>query len=172
MSHRDRLVRLGVFGAAQGVRGELRVKSFTADPKAIASYGALTDGAGVRRFALKFVRVMKGDMIVVRVEGVGDRDTAEALTGVELFARRTQFPPPGEGEYYYSDLMGLMAVTREGEILGLVQAILNYGAGDILEIAPEGGGETFLLPFNAAVAPEIDLDAGRIVIDRPNEVEE
>jgi len=163
----DRLVRLGVFGAAQGVRGEVRVKSFTADPKAIASYGALTDGAGARRFALKLVRGMKDDMVVVRVEGVDDRDAAEALTGAELFARRSQLPPPGEGEYYYSDLMGLQAMTREGEILGHVVTVLNYGAGDILEIAPEGGGETLLLPFNASVAPEIDLDAGRIIVAPP-----
>ena len=168
----DRLVRLGVFGAAQGVRGEVRVKSFTADPKAIASYGALTDGAGARRFALKLVRGLKDDMVVVRVEGVDDRDAAEKLTGVELFARRAQLPPPDEGEYYYSDLMGLKAVTRDGETLGHVTTVLNYGAGDILEIAPEAGGETLLLPFNATIAPEVDLDGGRIFIDRPHEVEE
>jgi len=113
------------------------------------------------------VRGMKDDMVVVRVEGVDDRDAAEALTGAELFARRSQLPPPGEGEYYYSDLMGLQAMTREGEILGHVVTVLNYGAGDILEIAPEGGGETLLLPFNASVAPEIDLDAGRIIVAPP-----
>jgi 16S rRNA processing protein RimM len=168
----DRLVRLGVFGAAQGVRGEVRVKSFTADPKAIASYGALTDGAAGRRFAFKFVRAMKDDMIVVRVEGVDERDAAEALTGVELFARRSQLPAPAEGEYYHFDLVGLKTATRAGEVLGHVVAVLNYGAGDILEVSPEGGGETLLLPFNATTAPEVDFDAGYIVVDRPNEVED
>jgi 16S rRNA processing protein RimM len=168
----DRLVRLGVFGAAQGLRGELRAKSFTADPKAITSYGALTDEAGARRFELKFVRALKDDMIVLRVEGVEDRDAAEALTGVELFARRSQLPAPGEGEYYHIDLMGLKATTRQGEGLGRIVAVLNYGAGDILEISPDDGGETLLLPFNAAVAPEVDFDAGCIVIERPEEVED
>jgi 16S rRNA processing protein RimM len=168
----DRLVKLGVFGAAQGVRGEARVKSFTADPKAIASYGALTDGLGGGRFALKFVRALKDDMIVVRVEGVDDRDAAEALTGVELFARRSQLPPPGEGEYYYHDLIGLKAETPEGESLGAVVALLNFGAGDILEIAPAQGGETLLLPFNADVVGQVDFDAGKIVVDRPLEVED
>jgi 16S rRNA processing protein RimM len=165
----DRLVRLGVFGAAQGVRGELRVKSFTADPKAIASYGALTDGSASRGFALKLVRLLKDDMIVVRVEGVFTREQAQALTGVELFARRSQLPPPGQGEYYYDDLVGLEAVSREGAILGRVVALLNYGAGDILEIEPEGGGETLLLPFSAAVVGEVDLDVGRIIIALPAE---
>ena len=166
----NRLVKLGVFGAAQGVRGEVRVKSFTADPKAIASYGALTDGS-TQSFALKLVRGLKDDMVVVAVEGVGTRDGAEALTGVELFACRGQLPPPGEGEYYYDDLVGLEAVTREGETLGHIVALLNYGAGDIMEISPEGGGETLLLPFNARVAADVDFDAGRIVIEPPVESE-
>ena len=167
----DRLVKLGVFGAAQGLRGELRVKSFTDDPKAIASYGALTDGVGGRVFALKCVRALKEDMIVVRVDGVDDRDAAEALTGIELFARRAQLPPPGEGEYYHHDLIGLKASTPKGEILGEVVAVLNYGAGDILEIAPEDGGETLLAPFNAGVVRQVDFDAGRIIVAPPAEAE-
>ena len=166
----DRLVRLGVFGAAQGVRGEVRVNSFTANPIDIAGYGALTDAKGARRFVVKAIRPLKGPMIVARVEGVATREAAEALTGVELFARRDQLPPPAPGEYYYDDLIGLAAVTRAGEPIGEVVALLNFGAGDILEIAPPGGGETRLLPFNDAVAPEIDFEAGRIVIEPPAEV--
>jgi 16S rRNA processing protein RimM len=166
----ERLVKLGVFGAAQGVRGEVRVKSFTADPRAIASYGALVDASG-RSFSLQFVRALKDDMIVVRVEGVDDRDAAEALTGVDLFARRSQLPPPAQGEYYHADLVGLGAVTPDGQAMGRVVALLNYGAGDILEIGPEGGGETRLLPFSAEVVGEIDFEAGKIVIDPPREIE-
>jgi len=167
----QRLIRLGVFGAAQGVRGEVRVKSFTADPKAIGAYGPLTDAYGARRFALSVLRPLKADMVVARVDGVGTREAAQALTGVELYARRAQLPDAAEGEYYHQDLIGLSAVAREGEAIGQVVGVVNYGAGDILEIEPEGGGETLLLPFNASVAPEVDFDGGRIVIDRPREID-
>jgi 16S rRNA processing protein RimM len=167
MPNPSRLIRLGVFGAAQGVRGEVRVNSFTSDPVDIGAYGALTDAAGSRRFLLKVIRPLKGTMVVARVEGVASREAAQAVTGVDLYARRDQLPPPAEGEYYYHDLIGLAAVTREGEAIGKVVDLLNYGAGDILEIEPGGGGETLLLPFNDDVAPEIDFDAGRIVIQPP-----
>jgi len=166
-----RLVLLGVFGAAQGVRGEVRVKSYTADPKAIGAYGALTDKAGARVFAFESLRPLKDEMLVARVKGVATREAAQALTGVEIFARRGQLPPPDENEFYYDDLVGLAAVTREGSSLGRVVALSNFGAGDILEIAPEGGGETLLLPFTRAVAVEIDFAAGRIVIEPPREIE-
>jgi 16S rRNA processing protein RimM len=162
----DRLVALGVFGAAQGVRGEIRVKSYTADPIAIGGYGPLTDAQGARRFALKVVRPLRDDMIVARVEGVSDRDAAQALTGVELFARRSQLPPPGEDEFYHDDLIGLAAVTPQGEPLGRVVAVLNHGAGDILEL-----DDGRLLPFTKAVAPEIDFAAGRIVLIPPTEID-
>jgi 16S rRNA processing protein RimM len=167
-----RLILLGVFGAARGVRGEVRIKSFTADPEAIGAYGALTDKAGARVFAFEALRPLKGEMLIARVKGVATREEAEALNGVELNARREQLPPPGEDEFYHDDLVGLAAVTREGLSLGRVVALNNFGAGDILEIAPEGGGETLLLPFAKAVAVEIDFSAGRIVIAPPREVED
>ena len=110
-------------------------------------------------------------MLVARVKGVSTREAAQALTGVEIFARRDQLPPPDVDEFYYDDLVGLAAVTREGSTLGRVVALSNFGAGDILEIAPEGGGETLLLPFTRAVAVEIDFAAGRIVIEPPREIE-
>ena len=165
-----RLVLLGVFGAAQGVRGEVRVKSYTDDPKAIGAYGALTDRAGARVFAFETLRALKDDMLVARVKGIATRDAAQALTGVEIFARRDQLPPPDADEFYYDDLVGLAAVTRGGEALGRVVALSNFGAGDILEVAPENGGETLLLPFRKTVAVEIDFAAGRIVIEPPHEV--
>jgi 16S rRNA processing protein RimM len=166
----DRLIALGVFGAPQGVRGELRVKSYTGDPKAIQRYGALTDARGVRVFAFEALRPLRDDMLVVRVRGVATREAAEALTGVQLFARRDQLPPPAEDEYYYSDLVGLEAVTPAGEPLGAIVAVLNYGAGDILEIA-HGGGESLLLPFTKAVAVEIDFARERIVVAPPREID-
>jgi 16S rRNA processing protein RimM len=165
-----RLIALGVFGAPQGVRGELRVKSYTELPQAIASYGPLTDGRGACTFVIEAARSLKGEMLVVRVAGVTTRESAAALTGVELFARREQLPPPDADEFYYDDLIGLEAVTNEGEQLGFIVALSNYGAGDILEIAREGG-ETVLLPFTKTVAVEIDFSRGIIVIEPPREVE-
>ena len=167
----DRLIALGRFGAPQGVRGEIRVKSYTGDPQAIGAYGPLTDEGGTRRFVVKPVRALRDDMIVALVEGVVTREAAEALNGVELYARRSQLPPPETDEFYHSDLVGLEAVTPAGEPLGWVSAILNHGAGDILEIASADGGQTRLLPFTKAVAPEIDFAARRIIVIPPAEIE-
>jgi 16S rRNA processing protein RimM len=163
----DRLVLVGVFGAPQGVRGEIRIKSFTGRPEAIGTYGVLTDAERGRAFAFERLRELKGDMLVAKVKGVEAREAAAALTGVEIFARREQLPPPNEDEFYYADLVGLEAVTCEGERLGRVVSLSNYGAGDILEIAPDNGGETLLMPFTKAVVPAIDFEAGRMVIDPP-----
>ena len=171
MASPARLVLLGVFGAAQGVRGEVRVKSFTAQAKAIGGYGVLTDSSGARAFRLESARPLRDDMLVVRLAGVTTRDAAEALTGVEIFARRDQLPPPAADEFYYDDLIGLTAVTTEGVALGRVASLRNFGAGDILEIAPAAGGDTLLLPFTKAVATDIDFDAGRIVVAPPREVD-
>jgi 16S rRNA processing protein RimM len=168
----DRLILVGVFGAPQGVRGEVRVKSLTADPSAIGAYGPLTDKGRARTFAFETLRPLKDDMLIARVACVSTREAAEALKGVEIFARRDQLPPPSEDEFYYDDLVGLEAVDTAGEQVGRVVSLMNYGAGDVLEIAPAQGGETLLLPFTKRVAPRIDFDAGRIVIEPPREVED
>ena len=167
----DRLVALGVFGAPQGVRGEIRIKSYTGDPKAIGGYGALTDAAGARRFQVKVVRALRDDLVVARIEGVASREAAAALTGLELFARREQLPPPGLEEFYYDDLVGLEAISPAGAALGRVTAVLDHGAGAILEITPVGAGEPLMLPFTREVAPEIDFAAGRIVVAPPAEID-
>ncbi len=153
-----------MFGAAQGVRGEVRVKSLTADPGAIGAYGPLTDKGRTRTFVFEGLRPLKDDMLVARLAGVSTRTAAEALKGAEIFARRDQLPPPGHDEFYYDDLIGLEAVDAEGAPIGRVVSLMNYGAGDVLEIAPVQGGETLLVPFSKRVAPRIDFDAGRIVI--------
>ncbi len=171
MASPARLVQLGVFGAAQGVRGEVRVKSFTAEPKAIGGYGVLTDKNGARAFRFESVKPLRDDMLIVRLAGVTTRATAEALTGVEIFARRDQLPPPAADEFYYDDLVGLTAVTADGAPLGRVVGLRNYGAGDILEIAPADGGETLLLPFSKTVATEVDFTGGRIVVAPPHEID-
>ena len=166
----DRLVLVGVFGAPQGVRGEIRVKSYTGEAKAIGAYGPLTDARGANVFAFERLRALKDDMLVVKVKGVETRHAAAGLTGIELFVRRSRLPPPRAEEFYWDDLVGLEAATREGEPIGRVVSLRNFGAGDIIEIAT-AAGDLLLLPFTKAVAPEIDLEAGRIVIDPPAEVE-
>jgi 16S rRNA processing protein RimM len=168
----DRLILMGAFGAPQGVRGEIRVKSLTKEPSAIGGYGPLTDKGRARAFAFETLRPLKDNMLIARVAGVSSREAAEALKGVEIFARRDQLPPPSEDEFYYDDLVGLEAVDAAGELLGRVVSLMNYGAGDVLEIAPAQGGETLLLPFTKRVAPRIDFDVGRIVIEQPGEVED
>ena len=166
------LVLLGRFGAPHGVRGEIRLQSYTADPRAIASYGPLTDKSGAKTFKLQSVRPQGKDMLVARVEGVADRSAAERLTGVELYIAREKLPAPeDEDEFYLADLVGLRAETRDGVLIGHVVALSNFGAGDILEIQPPQG-ETVLLPFTKAVVPIVDVAGGRVVVAPPAEVEE
>jgi 16S rRNA processing protein RimM len=168
----DRLILMGVFGAPQGVRGEIRVKSLTGELGAIGAYGPLTDKGGTRAFAFESLRPLKDGMLVARLAGVSTREAAETLKNLELFARRDQLPPPAHDEFYYDDLVGLEAVDAAGAPLGRVVSLMNYGAGDVLEIAPAQGGETLLLPFTKRVAPRIDFAAGRIVIEPPREAED
>ncbi|HEY6736035.1 MAG TPA: ribosome maturation factor RimM [Roseiarcus sp.] len=172
MSATDRLILMGVFGAPQGVRGEIRVKSLTGEPSAIGAYGPLTNKGRTRMFAFESLRPLKDDLLVARVTGILSREAAEAFKGVEIFARRDQLPAPDEDEFYYEDLVGLEAVDAAGGPIGRVVSLMNHGAGDVLEIAPADGGETLLLPFTKSVAPRIDFAAGRIVIEPPREVED
>jgi 16S rRNA processing protein RimM len=167
-----RLILMGVFGAPQGVRGEVRVKSLTGEADAIGAYGPLTDKNGARAFVFDALRPLKDDMLVARLAGVSTREAAEALRGVEIFARRDQLPPPDDDEFYYDDLVGLEAVDPTGARIGRVVSLMNYGAGDVLEIVPAGGGETLLLPFTKGVARRVDFDGQRIVVEPPHEVED
>lgn len=166
------LVLLGRFGAPHGVRGEIRLQSFTAEPLAIADYDGLTDKTGARNFKLRAVRLQGKDMLVAQVEGVSDRSDAEALNGVELYLPRDMLPAPEEDEFYIADLVGLRAETPDGETIGVIVAVRNFGAGDILEIAPAIGGETLLLPFTKAATPLVDVKASRVVVVPPAEVED
>ena len=170
MLQSSRLVLVGRFGAAQGVRGEIRVKSYTADPLSIGEYAPLCDETGAKKFEIERVRPLKDDMLVAKVKGVSDRDAAAALTGVALFVDRAKLPPPDEDEFYVADLIGLAAIAPDGAERGRVKNVLNFGAGDIPEIQPSQG-DTFLAPFTKEVAPKIDFAAGRIVIVRPQETE-
>ena len=167
---KHKLVLVGRFGAPQGVRGEIRIKSYTADPLGIGDYGPLSDETGAQNFEIERLRPLKDDMVVAKVKGLADRDAAGALTGVSLFVAREKLPPPDEGEFYIADLIGLAAVSPEGQAIGVVKSVLNFGAGDILEVAP-ASGDTLMLPFTKEVAPSIDFSGGRIVVVRPAETE-
>lgn len=168
---KDRIL-VGQFGAAHGIRGEVRLKSFTQDPAAIGSYKGLADAGGTRRFEIESLRLLKGDLFVARVKGIATRAAAEALTNVGIFIARTALPPPAEeDEFYHADLIGLTAQTENGETVGTVSAILNFGGGDILEIAPPEGGESLLLPFTKEAVPVIDIAAGIVRVALPEEVD-
>jgi len=151
-------------GAAHGVRGEVRLRSFTQDPLAVTSYGPLESEDGARRFEIETLRPVK-DLFVARLKGVSDRDAAEALTNLRLYVARDRLPPTEDADtFYHADLIGLAAVTEGGAPLGTVTAVHNFGAGDVIEIAPAGGGEPLLVPFTDTTVPAIDLAAGRMVV--------
>ena len=161
-----RRVCVAQIGAPVGVRGEVRVKPFTAEPDAVARYGPLESEDGARRFEVIAARPAK-DMLAVRFRGVDTRDAAEALRNLRLYVPRERLDPPEEDEFYHADLIGLDAVGLDGSLIGKVTAVPNFGAGDLIEIAPAGGGPSVLLPFTRAGVPEIDLARGRLVVDPP-----
>jgi 16S rRNA processing protein RimM len=159
-------VCLGQIGAPHGVRGEVRLHSFTAEPAAIASYGPLETEDG-RVINIETLR-SAANSLVARLAGVADRNAAEQLVNTKLYVPRERLPDlEAPDEYYYADLIGLCAVDRAGKELGTVIALHNFGAGDIIEVRPAHGGETQLLPFDAATVPEVDVANGRVVVELP-----
>jgi len=158
-------------GGAHGLRGEVRLKSFTADPMAVGNYGPLTTEDGSATFEIETVRPGKGHLIA-RFRGVGDRNTAERLVNVRLFMPRERLPMPAPDEFYHADLIGLAAVTSDGIEIGTVVAIHDFGAGDILELQPNAGGTTVMVPFTAAFVPSVDIASGRIVVAPPKDAAE
>jgi 16S rRNA processing protein RimM len=151
-------------GAAHGLRGEVKLRSFTEEPMAITAYGPLESEDGARRFTIERLRPAK-DHFVARLAGVADRGAAEKLTNIKLYVSRDKLPPIEDGEtFYHADLVGLAAVTPDGAPLGTVTAILNFGAGDLVEIKPHGGGQPLMVPFTDAAVPEIDIAARRMVV--------
>lgn len=158
-------VALAVIGAPHGVRGECRVKAFTADPMAIADYGPLFAEDG-RLFEIEQGRFLKDDMLVVKFVGEDDRDRIKALTGTLLYVDRASLPPPEEeDEFYHADLIGLPVYDQAGALVGTVLALHDFGAGDLMEIRPAAGGGTWLQPFTRIATPVVDLPGRRIVID-------
>ncbi len=163
----DDKICVGVISGAYGVQGEVRVKSFCAQPDDIETYSPLTSEDGVRSFALALIRPMKNGF-VARIAEVATKEEADALKGTQLFARRAQLPVLPDDEYYYSDLVGLEVFDTGGTSLGHVKSVQNHGASDLLEVHQPGATATVLLPFTQAAVPTVDLGAGRIVADPPD----
>ena len=156
-------------GAAHGVRGAVKLWTFTEDPLAVLHYGPLAFKDGARTLVVTHAREAR-DHLVATLEGVTTRDDAEKLNGVELYIARDKLPATDDDEYYHADLIGLSAETTAGEAIGRVSAIHNFGAGDVIEIAPPHG-PTMLLPFSNAVVPTVDIAGGRVVIELPGEID-
>ena len=158
---------VGTVSGAFGVQGEVRLKSFTADPEAIADYAPLTIEDGSRSFDIQLTRAVKGGF-AARLSGVRSKEDADALRGTRLFAPRDRLPALPDDEFYHADLIGLSVQDTGGAVLGTVKAVLNHGAADLLEVQVPGASTTVLLPFTQAAVPTVDLASGRIVADPPD----
>jgi 16S rRNA processing protein RimM len=159
-------VLVGEIGRPQGLQGEVRIRSFTAEPGAIADYGPLEDEAGARLFEIESLRVTP-KALSARLKGVTTREEAEALTGTKLYVPRSRLPAREEDEWYHSDLIGLAALGPDGATIGTVIAVHNFGAGDLLEIWPAGGDAAVLMPFTRETVPEVDVEGGWLKVVPP-----
>ncbi len=164
-------VLLGRIAGAHGLRGEVKINSFTGVPEDIAAYGSLSDGAG-RSFVIERVRALKGGAVAAQLARISDRDAAEALKGVELYVARAKLPEPDADEWYYGDLIGLKAVSPDGAEIGAIAAVQNFGAGDLLEIRPLDARQTLFVPFTETAVPVVDLKGGCVTIRLPEVIDD
>ncbi|MEO9780515.1 MAG: ribosome maturation factor RimM [Sedimentitalea sp.] len=163
----DDLVCIGALAGAFGVRGEVRLKSFCADPEDIADYSPLCTEDGSQSYTISLTGVAQNGF-TARLGGITTKEQADALRGLRLFARREQLPSLPDDEYYHADLIGLTVLGTGGQTLGTVKSVMNHGAGDLLEIHGPGLKDSVLLPFTLAAVPTVDLAAGRIIADPPD----
>ncbi|MDZ4134806.1 MAG: ribosome maturation factor RimM [Paracoccaceae bacterium] len=161
----DRLC-VGAIAGSFGIKGEVRLKSFCADPEAIATYGPLFTEDGTRAFSVKLTRPVAGGL-GARLSGVATKEDADALRGTSLYVDREKLPSLPDDEFYHADLIGLEVRDTGGVLLGSLRAVHNHGAGDLLEVAGPGLREPMLLPFTRAVVPTVDLASRRMVVDLP-----
>jgi 16S rRNA processing protein RimM len=160
-------VCLGRAVGARGLKGEVRIKTFTEDPLAIGAYGPLQDEARTRQFEISSVQTSK-DGVVARLKGISTREEADALKGVEFYVDRDRLPDvEDDSTFYFEDLIGLVAIDENGSALGQVVAVHNFGAGDLLEVRPATGGETVLVPFTREIVPDIDKETGWLLMLAP-----
>ena len=162
---------VGRIGSAHGIKGEVRIQSFTEDPMALLRYSPLSTSRPGLSVTIRTARTTT-NVLVARLEGISDRNAAEKLNGVELYVDRSLLPEPeGEDDFYHADLIGLEARLQDGTVLGEVTAVPNFGAGDLLEVRDQRSGDTFLYPFTRKVVPEVRLRDGYLVIEVPLETE-
>jgi 16S rRNA processing protein RimM len=160
-------------GAPYGVRGEVRLKSFTADPKAVAHYGPLQTEDGRQSFEIEATLAQQKDALIVRLRGIGDRNAAEGLRNLRLYIPRARLPATEDSDtFYHADLIGLAVVDTQGAVVGKVAAMHNFGAGDLIEVEPLAGPPTVLLPFTATAVPSVDIAGGRLVVAPPPDAPE
>lgn len=164
-------VCVGAIAGSFGVRGEVRLKSFCADPAAIADYGPLFTEDGSRSFKVTLTRPVAGGL-GARLSGVATKEEADALKGTSLFVARDRLPALGDDEFYHADLIGMEVRDTGGGVIGKVGAVHNHGAGDLLEVQGPGLKESLLLPFTRAVVPTVDLATRRVIVDLPEGLEE
>ena len=162
-------VLLGVVVGVQGLKGEVRVKSFAEAPERLGNYGALHTQEG-RKLEIAALRVSKSDGAVIRFKGIDDRDSAEQLVNAKLLIDRSALPATAADEFYHTDLVGLRTQDSEGRLLGEIRAVHNFGAGDVIEIERLGGG-TLLLPFTSDFVPKVDFANGCVTVAEPEDVE-
>ena len=160
------LICVGMIAGAFGVRGEVRVKSFCANPSDLETYAPLLTEEGDQSFDISLIGHIKNGFSA-RIVGVVSKDDADALRGISLFARREDLPALPNDEYYYSDLIGLQVADTGGAVIGHVKSVMNHGADDLLEVAVPGASDTALIPFTKVIVPTVDLTSRRIVIDPP-----
>jgi 16S rRNA processing protein RimM len=157
-------VCVGAVVGAHGIKGAVRVKSFTADPTHLGVYGPVEDEAGQRRFKLAVIGEAKG-LMIARLDGISDRNTAEALRGTRLYVAKSCLPTTEEDEFLYVELVGCRAEDEAGTNWGTVTAVFDFGAGEVLDIAGPGGG--MMLPFTRAAVPVVDIVGRRLVVVPP-----
>ena len=165
-----RQLLMGRIGAAHGIKGEVRIQSFTEDPLALVDYGPLSTNRPGLTIEIETARATT-NVLVARIKGVADRTAAEKLNGVELFVDRDRLPPATDDDFYHADLIGLAARLADGTVLGKVSAVPNFGASDLIEVTDPQSGDTYLYPFTRAVVPEIHIEAGYLVIEIPLDAE-
>ncbi len=160
-------VCIGAFAGAHGVKGAALIKTFTETPENIAAYGPVKTENGERSFTLTFIRAGKPGFVIVSAPEISSREDAQALKGQRLYVGRSQLPPPDEDEFYHQDLIGLDAIDENGEPLGFVKAVYNFGAGDLIELDHIPGIKGVrVAPFTKANVPKVDIAAGRVTVMR------